>query len=70
MPTPGLDAEGVTPELLLFLNLEFFFMFFFVCLFCSLFVCPKPLPVGFFGVLLFLFLFSLFLCFVSFTIVS
>jgi hypothetical protein len=29
----------------LFLNLEFFC----VCLFCTLFICPPPLPVDFFG---------------------
>jgi hypothetical protein len=49
-------------EILLFLILEFF-CFLVFCLFCSLIVCP-PLPVDFFVI------FFLFLCFVSFIIVS
>jgi hypothetical protein len=62
------NTRKTKTEILLLLNLEFFL---YVCLFSSLFVCPQPLPVDFFGSLFFFFFFfSFFLCFVSSTIVS
>jgi hypothetical protein len=70
----GLDAKGVTPELL---RLKFYFswtrdLFLFslsICSSCSLFDCPTSLPVDFFCSPFFS-RFSFFLGFVSFAIVS
>jgi hypothetical protein len=75
----GLDAKRVTPELR---RLKFYcswirdFFSLSVCFSCSLFDCPPPLPVDFFGSAFFSFsfsfssFFSFFLGFVNFTIVS
>jgi hypothetical protein len=71
----GLDAKGLTPELL---RLKFYcsrtrnihFFLFFKCLSCALFDCPPSLLLVSLVLLFFFFFFFLFLGFVSFTIVS
>jgi hypothetical protein len=70
----GLDARRNTRttkiEILLFLNLEFFFFSLSVCLSCSMFVYTPSLPVYFFGSPFSFYFLPFFLGFVSFTIIS
>jgi hypothetical protein len=53
------STRTIKTEILLFLNLEFFFLFF-KCLSCSVFFCSPSFPVDYFGSPFFLFVFSLF----------
>jgi hypothetical protein len=71
----GLDAKGITPELLRLKfycswTRNFFFQFslFFKCSSCLLSNCPLHLPVDFFGFSFFFRLFLLFLFFPSFLV--